>query len=90
MHIPEVIKHVPDTHVLRVFAYLVFIGSHSVTSYQSLALTSTWDRHITLWLRSLCRSNWYVTIISFLTIYVKKKGAVFSLPPKGWGLHTED
>ena len=27
MHTPEVIKHVADAHVLRVFAYLIFVGA---------------------------------------------------------------
>ena len=27
MHIAQVIKHVADAHVLRVFAYLVFVGA---------------------------------------------------------------
>ena len=36
MDIRKVIEHITQTHILRVFAYLIFIGSQDVTSYQSL------------------------------------------------------
>ena len=36
MHITKVIKHIAQTFILWMLAYLTFIGSHGVTSYQSL------------------------------------------------------
>ena len=34
MHIPKIVEHITQTLVLRMLAYLIFVGSHSVTSYQ--------------------------------------------------------
>ena len=54
MDIPKVIQQIPHALMLRVVAYLICVGSHSVTSYQSLTPNEWVGRHVTLRLRSLC------------------------------------
>ena len=39
MHITQIIEHIAQTHILWMLAYLIFIVSHRVTSYQSLTPT---------------------------------------------------
>ena len=55
VNIAQVIKQVAQAFDLRVVAYLIFIGSHGATSYQSLT-PFQWvgNRHVTLRLRWKC------------------------------------
>ena len=48
MDIGKIVKNIAKTFVLRVVAYLIFIGSQSVTSYQSLTPYEWVGRHATL------------------------------------------
>ena len=54
MHITQVIEHVAHAHILWMFAYLIFVGSHGVTSHKSLTPEKWVDRHVTLRLRCVC------------------------------------
>ena len=54
MHIAQVIEHVAHAHILRMFAYLVFLCSHGVTSHQPLTPVKWVGRHVALQLRLTC------------------------------------
>ena len=90
MHITQVIKHIADAHILRMVPYLVFIRSHSVTSYQSLTPNEWIGRHVTLRLRSLCLPTGIKKYNIFDAFGEEKREADFPPQPKGWGLQSED
>ena len=68
MDIAKVIKHVAETHVLRVFAYLIFVGSaraflfllsffhifHSGSQFTVLTPAKWVGRHVALQQRLAC------------------------------------
>ena len=54
MDIRKIVKQVAQTFVFRMSAYLIFVRSQGVTSYQSLTPTQWVGRHVTLRLRCVC------------------------------------
>ena len=46
MHVAKFIEHIAQAHILRMLAYLIFVSSHSVTSYQFFNPFSVgWQTH---------------------------------------------
>ena len=64
MHITQIVKHVAKTHILRMFAYLIFIRSavllllfslfHRISRITPLTPNEWVGRHVVLQQRSLC------------------------------------
>ena len=89
MYIAKVIEKVAQTLILRMFAYLIFIGSQGFTSYQSLSPVK-WDgRHIVKRQCFTCLPTGKKSL-AFLMLFVKKKRAGIPPQPKGWGLPPEE
>ena len=72
MDASKIIKHIAKAHVLWMLAYLIFVGSQSFSSYQSLTPTQWVGRHVALRQRCVCLPTGRKRI-TFLAIIVKKK-----------------
>ena len=91
MDIAKVIKQVAQAFDLRVVAYLIFVGSHGFTSYQSLTPFKWVGRHVTLRLRLNCLPTgidiipqFGLKVKCFLTLWSFPRGRFFLPNLKDW------
>ena len=97
VNIAKIVKHVAQTFVLWVFAYLIFVRSaiaffHSVTSYQPLTPVKWVGRHIALQqcLTCLPTGKNIIALFDIICQGKKTKGASIPLHAKAWSPLPEE